>query len=78
MRILLLMESFDFRPSSQCILVCVIPSCFRFVNMCLRQVHFLSRDKPRNLTSSFRGRCTLFIWPYGQVSLGVVNVDMKI
>jgi hypothetical protein len=33
MRILLLEESFDFRPSSQCILVVVIPSCFRFVNV---------------------------------------------
>jgi hypothetical protein len=38
MRVLLLVEGSDFRPSSQDILVSVIPSCFRFVNMCLRQV----------------------------------------
>jgi hypothetical protein len=31
MRSLLLVKSFDFRPSNQCILVRVNPSCFRFV-----------------------------------------------
>jgi hypothetical protein len=38
MRSLLLVESFDLRPSSQYILVRVIPSCFRFAKMCLCQV----------------------------------------
>jgi hypothetical protein len=33
MRSLLLVESFDLRPSSQYILVKVIPSCFRFAKM---------------------------------------------
>jgi hypothetical protein len=33
MRVLLLVESSDLRPSSQCILVIVIPSCFRSVNL---------------------------------------------
>jgi hypothetical protein len=33
MRILLLLESLDFRPSGQCTLVSVIPSCFCFVNI---------------------------------------------
>jgi hypothetical protein len=33
MRSLLLVESFDFRPSNQYILVRVIPSCFRFVKI---------------------------------------------
>jgi hypothetical protein len=42
MRMLLVVDSFDFRPSSQCILVSVIPSCLCFVNMCLRQVSLLS------------------------------------
>jgi hypothetical protein len=32
---LLLVESFDSRPSNQYILVKVIPSCFRFAKMCL-------------------------------------------
>jgi hypothetical protein len=35
MRSLLLLESFTLRPSNQYILVRVIPSCFRFANMCL-------------------------------------------
>jgi hypothetical protein len=34
MRSLLLVESFDLRPSNQYILVKVIPSCFRFAKMC--------------------------------------------
>jgi hypothetical protein len=38
MRSLLLAVWFDYLPSSQCTLVSVIPSCFRFVNMCSRQV----------------------------------------
>jgi hypothetical protein len=48
----LFVESFDFRPSSQRILVSVIPSCFRFVNMFRRQVSLLSRCNPRYLPSS--------------------------
>jgi hypothetical protein len=72
--ILLLVESLDFRPSSECILVTVIPSCFRFVNMCLQQVSLLSRCNQRYLTSSCRRRCMLFIWTGRQVSLHVVNV----
>jgi hypothetical protein len=74
MRILLLVGGFDFSPSSQCILVSVIPSCFRFVNMCLRQTSLLSRCKPRYFTSSSWGRCTLFRWTGGQGSARVVNV----
>jgi hypothetical protein len=38
MRILLLAKSFDFRPSSQYIVVGVIPSCFRFANTSLRLI----------------------------------------
>jgi hypothetical protein len=38
MRILLLEESFVFCPSSQCILVCVIPSCFHLAYTCLHQM----------------------------------------
>jgi hypothetical protein len=38
MRILLIVKSFDFRPSNQYVLVSVIPIGFRFVNMCLRQL----------------------------------------
>jgi hypothetical protein len=38
MRSLLLVESFEFRPSNQYILVRVIPSCFRFAKMCLCQI----------------------------------------
>jgi hypothetical protein len=33
-------ESLDFRPSSQCIFVRVRQSCFLLVKMCLRQVVF--------------------------------------
>jgi hypothetical protein len=71
---LLLMESFDFCTSSQCISVSVIPSCFRFVNMCLHQISLLSRCNPRYFTSSCWGRCGLFIWTGRRVSLRVVNV----
>jgi hypothetical protein len=42
MRSLLLVESFDFRPSNQYILVRMIPSCFRLPKMCLCQVSLLS------------------------------------
>jgi hypothetical protein len=35
MRSLLLVESFEFRPSNQYVLVRVIPSCLRFAKMCL-------------------------------------------
>jgi hypothetical protein len=41
MRSLLLVESFDLRPSNQYILVKVIPSCFHFAKMCLCQVSLL-------------------------------------
>jgi hypothetical protein len=75
MRSLLLVESFDFRPSNQYILVRVILSCFRFAKMCLCQVSLLSRYSPRYLTSSSWGSCALFIWTGGgHVSLHVVNV----
>jgi hypothetical protein len=66
--------NFDFHPSNQLILVMVIPSCFRFAKMCLRQVSLLSRCSLRYLTSSSRGRCTLFIRTGGHVSLRVLNV----
>jgi hypothetical protein len=47
MRSLLFIESFDLHPGNQYILVKVIPSCFRFVKMCLCQVSVLSRCSPR-------------------------------
>jgi hypothetical protein len=59
MRSLLLVESFNFRPSNQYILVRVIPSCLRFAKVCLCQVSLLSRCSPRYLTS--RESCTLFV-----------------
>jgi hypothetical protein len=74
MRSLLLVESFDFRPSNQYILVRLIPSCFRFAKMCLCQVSLLSLCRPRYLISSSWGSCALFIWSGGLVSLRVVNV----
>jgi hypothetical protein len=49
-RILLLVESFDFSPSSQCILVDVTPTCYHFVNMCSSQVSLLSTCNLRYLT----------------------------
>jgi hypothetical protein len=52
MRSLLLVESFDFRPSDQYILTRVNPSCFRFANKCLSQVSLLPRCNPRYLTYS--------------------------
>jgi hypothetical protein len=61
MRSLLLVESSNFCPTNQYILVRVIPSCFRFAKMCLCQVSLLSRCSARYLTSSW-GSCTLFIW----------------
>jgi hypothetical protein len=64
---LLLVESFDFRPSNQYILVRVIPSCFRFAKMCLCQVSLLSRGSPRYFISSSWGSCILFIWTRGWV-----------
>jgi hypothetical protein len=69
----LLVESFDFRPSNQCILVRVSPSCFHFAKICLCQVS-LSRWSPRYLTSSFGGVTHCLYGPGGQVSLRVVNV----
>jgi hypothetical protein len=76
MRSLLLVESFDFRPSNQYILMMVIPSCLRFATICLYQVSLLSRCSLRYLTSSSWGSCTLFIWTGGggQVSFRVVNI----
>jgi hypothetical protein len=71
MRNLLLVESFDFCPSNQYILVRVIPSCFRFAKMCLCQVSLLSRCSPSYLTSSSWGSCTM---DRVHVSLHVVNV----
>jgi hypothetical protein len=55
-------------------LVSVIPSCFHSVNMCLRQASLLSRCNTRYLTPSCWGKCTLFMWTGGQVSLRVMNV----
>jgi hypothetical protein len=55
MKTFLLVESFDFRSSSQCVLVIVIPSCICFVSMCLRQVSFPSAPwKPQILQVSRR------------------------
>jgi hypothetical protein len=65
MRSLLLVESFDLRPSNQYILVRVILSCFRFGKMCLCQVSLLSRCSRTYLTSSPWGTCTLCIWTGG-------------
>jgi hypothetical protein len=48
---LLLVESFDLRPSNQYILVRVIPSCFHFAKLCLCQVSLLPMCIPRYLTS---------------------------
>jgi hypothetical protein len=61
---LLLVESFDLRPSNQCILVRVIPSCFRLVKMCLRQVS----------QGAVRDTWFLFLGELHTVSLRVVNV----
>jgi hypothetical protein len=69
MKCLLLVESFDLCPSNHYILVRVIPSCFRFVKMCLCQVSILLRY----LTSSW-GSCTLFTSARGHISLRVENV----
>jgi hypothetical protein len=74
MRSLLLVESFDFRPSNHYSLVRVIPSCFHFAKICLCQVSLLSRYSPRYLAFSVRGSCLVFIWTGGHVSLRVVNV----
>jgi hypothetical protein len=52
MRSLLVIESFDWHPSNQYLLVRAIPSCFRLATMCLCQVSLLSRCSPRYLTSS--------------------------
>jgi hypothetical protein len=46
-RSFLFVECFDLRPSNQCILVRVIPSCFHLTKMCLCQVSLLSRCSPR-------------------------------
>jgi hypothetical protein len=52
---LLVVESWDFLPSSQCIFVRVRPSCFLLVKMCLCQVSHLSRWRPRYLKSQQQG-----------------------
>jgi hypothetical protein len=59
MRSLLLVESFELRPSDKYVLL--IPGCFLFVKMCLCQVSLLSRCSQRYLTSSW-GSCALSIW----------------
>jgi hypothetical protein len=73
MIILLLVESFDLRPSNHYILMRVIANCFHFAKMCLCQVCLLSSCSPKYLTSS-RGSCTLFVWTGGHVSLRVLNI----
>jgi hypothetical protein len=73
-RNMLLVESFDSRPSNQYILARVILTRFRFAKMCLCQISLLPRCSSRYLTSSSRGSCTLFIWTAGHISLRVVNV----
>jgi hypothetical protein len=70
---LLVVESLDFRPSSQCIFVRVRPNCFFLVQMCLCQVSRLSRWRP-SLTSSDWGSWTSLIWTGGQVARPVVKV----
>jgi hypothetical protein len=60
MRSLLFVEGFEWRPSSQYILVRVIPRCFRFAKMCSCQVSLLSRCSPRDLTSSWRVAHSLY------------------
>jgi hypothetical protein len=65
MRILLLVDSFDLRPSNQRIFVRVIPNCLRFVKMCLCQVSLLSRCSPRYLTSSALGELNLVYVQWG-------------
>jgi hypothetical protein len=72
MRSLLLVESFDLRPSNEHILVRAIHNCFVFAKMCLCQVSV--RYSPRYLPSSFWEICTFFIWTGGHISLRVVNV----
>jgi hypothetical protein len=75
MRSLLLVESFDLRPSNQYILVRVIPSCFRFAKMCLCQVSRLSWCSPRYLTLlGVVADCLYGPGGGGHVSLRVVNV----
>jgi hypothetical protein len=65
MKDLLLVESFDLRPSNQYVLVRVFPSCFRFCEN-------VSRCSPRYLSSSWES-CALLIWTGGHVSLRVVD-----
>jgi hypothetical protein len=52
---LMLVESFDFRPSNQYILVRVIPSCFRFAKLHLWKVSLPPRCSPRYLAYSLGG-----------------------
>jgi hypothetical protein len=75
MRSLLLVESFDLRPSNQHIFVRVIPSCFRFAEMCFCHVSLLSSCSPKYLTSSSSESSTLLIRTGGHVSLRVMNVS---
>jgi hypothetical protein len=55
-------------------LVRVIPRCFRLAKMCLCHVSRLSRCKPRYLTSSAWGSCSLYMCTGGHVALLVVKV----
>jgi hypothetical protein len=70
MRSLLLVESLDFHPSNQYILVRESPSCLRLAKICVCQVSRRSRWSP---WFSW-GICTLFLWTGGHVSRLVVNV----
>jgi hypothetical protein len=69
MRSLLPEESFDFRPSNQYILVIVIPSCFRFVKMCLCQVKFPVKVQPEILDIFFLEELHIVYMGLGHVSL---------
>jgi hypothetical protein len=55
MRRLLFVESFDLHRSNQYIFVRVIPSCFRFMKICLCQISLLSRCSLTYLISSSWG-----------------------
>jgi hypothetical protein len=68
MRSLFLVKSCDLHPSSQYILVRVIPSCFYFARMCLCQVSLPSRCSLIFLTFPSWESCTLFIWGGAQFS----------
>jgi hypothetical protein len=52
----------------------VRPSCFRLVKISWCQVSVLSRWRPRYLTWSALGSCTLFMWTGWHIPVRVVNV----